>query len=165
MKDIKNRLSRYNNSIKLFNKEFEKSKKESIFEFSIISLVVIEREDFETFERERKKCPNRVERILYHGTSIEPTSNILTGLYRKSMDRGNSINGKGVYFTDLLDYAWYYGGEDGNRTNFYIIPKINDIFTVIVNSIYYDRNGFKQIKDISRNPGKNQKKKVFLNFK
>ena len=72
------------------------------------------------------------------------------------MDRGNSINGKGVYFTDLLDYAWYYGGEDGNRTNFYIIPKINDIFTVIVNSIYYDRNGFKQIKDISRNPGKNQ---------
>ena len=156
MKDIKNRLSRYNNSIKLFNKEFEKSKKESIFEFSIISLVVIEREDFETFERERKRCPHRVERILYHGTSIEPTSNILTGLYRKSMDRGNSINGKGVYFTDLLDYAWYYGGEAGNRTNFYIIPKINDIFTVIVNSIYYDRNGFKQIKDISRNPGKNQ---------
>ena len=105
-------------------------------------MVVIEREDFETFERERKKCPNRVERILYHGTSIEPTSNILTGLYIKSMDRGNSINGKGVYFTDLLDYTWYYGGEGGNRTNFYIIPKIEDTFTVIVNSIYYDRNGF-----------------------
>ena len=28
-----------------------------------------------------------------------------------------AINGKGVYFTDLLDYAWYYGGES-NRENF-----------------------------------------------
>ena len=55
MKDIKYRLSKYNNSIKLFNNEFEKSKKESIFEFSIISLVVIEREYFEKFEIERKK--------------------------------------------------------------------------------------------------------------
>ena len=31
MKDIKNRLSRYNNSIKLFIKEFEKSKKRKYF--------------------------------------------------------------------------------------------------------------------------------------
>ena len=156
MNDIKNRLSKYNNSIKLFNNEFEKSKKESIFEFSVISLVIIEREDFETFERERKKCPNRVERILYHGTSIEPISNILTGLYRKSMERNKAINGKGVYFTDLLDYGWYYGGEAGNRANFYSIPKIDDTFTVIVNSIYYNRNGFKQVTDNKRTPGKNE---------
>ncbi len=156
MKDIKYRLSKYNNSIKLFNNEFEKSKKESIFEFSIISLVVIEREDFETFERERKRCPHRVERILYHGTSIEPTSNILTGLYKKSMEKRKAINGKGVYFTDLLDYGWYYGGEKGNRANFHSVPKINDTFTVIVNSIYYNRNGFQQVKDGNRTPGKNQ---------
>ena len=154
--DIKCRLSKYNNCINLFNKEFIKAKKESIFEFSIISLVLIEREDFETFEEEREKCPNRVERILYHGTSIEPISNILTGLYRKSLETKKAINGKGVYFTDLLDYAWYYGGEDGNRANFSGIPKIDDTFTVIVNSIYYDRNGFEKVKDNSRTPGKNQ---------
>ena len=87
MNDIKCRLSKYNNCINLFNKEFIKAKKESIFEFSIISLVVIEREDFETFEKEREKCPNRVDRILYHGTSIKPISNILTGLYRKSIEK------------------------------------------------------------------------------
>ena len=156
MKDIKYRLSKYNNSIKLFNNEFEKSKKESIFEFSIISLVVIEREYFEKFEIERKKCPNRVDKILYHGTSIELTSNILTGLYRKSMEKRKAINGKGVYFTDLLDYAWYYGGEGGNRANFHSIPKVDDTFTVIVNSIYYNRNGFQQVKDGNRTPGKNQ---------
>ena len=71
----------------------------------MISLVVIEREDFERFETEREKCPNRVERILYHGTSVEPISGILTGLYRKSLERKKAINGPGVYFTDLLDYG------------------------------------------------------------
>ena len=81
--DIKNRLSVYNDYIKIFDKEFEKAKRGNIFEFSIISLVVIEREDFETFEIEREKCPNRVEKILYHGTSIEPISCILTGLFKR----------------------------------------------------------------------------------
>ena len=156
MLDIKNRLSRYNKYIKLFNKEFEKSKRESYLEFSVISLVVIEREDFERFETEREKCPNRVERILYHGTSVEPISGILTGLYRKSLERKKAINGPGVYFTDLLDYGWYYGGKDGNRANFSGIPQIEDTFTVIINSIYYDKSGFEQVFNSSRKPGKNQ---------
>ena len=43
--DISFRLSKYNKYMKLFNEEFEKAKKESIFEFSVTSLVVIERED------------------------------------------------------------------------------------------------------------------------
>ena len=69
--DIKNRLLKYNEYVNSFTKDFEERKRNSIFEFSIISLVIIEREDFQTFEKERKKCPNRVDRILYHGTSIE----------------------------------------------------------------------------------------------
>ena len=153
--DIKNRLSKYVNYVELFNKEFEKSKKESIFEFSVISLVVIEREDFETFEKERKKCPNRIDKILYHGTSVEPISSILTGLYRKSSERRHAINGEGVYFTDLLDYGWYYGGKD-NRANCCYAPRIDDTFTVIINSIYYDKNGFKKVNNDNRTPGKNQ---------
>ena len=135
MNNLKNLLSNYNNCIKFFNKEFIQAQKESILEFSIISLVIIEREDFEKFEQEREKCPNRVEKILYHGTSIEPASNILTGLYKKSLERKKAINGKGVYFTDLLDYAWYYGSEEGNRANFSGVPKINDTFTIIMNYI------------------------------
>ena len=154
--DIKSRLSQYIQCIKLFNKEFQKSKIASIFEFSVISLIVIEREDFETFERERNKCPNRIDKILYHGTSVVPISKILTRLYEQSLDIYKAINGKGVYFTDLLDYGWYYGGKDGNRANFSGIPKIGDTFTVIINSIYYDRNGFKQVNNGNRTPGKNQ---------
>ena len=159
MKDIKYRLSKYNNSIKLFNTEFQKAKKESILEFSVISLVIIERENFEIFEKERNNCPNRVDRILYHGTSIEPISKILTDVYKKSLEANKAINGKGVYFTDSLDYGWYYGGEGGNRKNFQGIPKIDDTFTVIVNSVYYDKNGFFHVKngnDSNRTPGKNQ---------
>ena len=44
--NIRNSLSKYNLYIEIFNKDFERSKKESIFEFSIISLVIMEREDF-----------------------------------------------------------------------------------------------------------------------
>ena len=108
MIDTNYHLSKYNKYIKLFEEEFEKSRKESIFEFSAVSLVIIEREDFENFEKEREKCPNRVEKILYHGTQIEPISCILTGLFKKSEERCYQ-HGKGVYFTDLLDYCWFYG--------------------------------------------------------
>ena len=156
MVGLKNILSNYNNCIGFFKKEFIRALKESIFEFSIISLAIIEREDFEKFEKERVKCPNRVEKILFHGTSIEPASSILTGLYKKSLEKKKAINGKGVYFTNLLDYAWYYGSEDGNRANFSGIPKINDTFTMIINYIYYDANGAKQVSDSKRTPGKNQ---------
>ena len=154
--DIRYRLSKYNKCIEFFNKEFEKSKRESFLEFSIISLVIMEREEFEKFEKEREKCPNRMERILYHGTNVEPISLILTGFYKKSSGPGKGINGKGVYFTDSLDYGWFYGGKESNRANFKGIPKINDTFTVILNYVYYDRNGFQQVYDSKRTPAKNQ---------
>ena len=155
MNNLKYLLSKYNNCIKLLNQEFEKAKKESIFEFSIISLVIIEREDFKIFEREREKCPNRVERILYHGACIEPISRTLTSVYRKLLENIKAINDKRVYFTVLLDYTWYYGGKN-NRANFKGIPKVNDTFSVIVNSIYYDKNGFEKVTNNNRSPGKNQ---------
>ena len=49
--EIKFRLSKYNGIIQLFNKEFEKAKRESIFEFSVISLVIMERQDFENMSK------------------------------------------------------------------------------------------------------------------
>ena len=108
--DIEKRLLKYEKYMSFFVKDFEERKKQSIFEFAIISLVVMEREDFEIFEKERKNCPNRIDRILYHGTSIEPISCILTGYFKKSVNKCYQ-HGKGVYFTDMLDYCWFYGGE------------------------------------------------------
>ena len=156
IKDISDKkylLGRYYKYIKKFNKEFKKSLKNSIFEFSVISIVIIERENLEIFEEERKKCPNRITRILYHGTGIEPISNILTSVYIKS--ESSCQHGVGVYFSDLLDYSWFYGGKN-NRANLNKIPKINDSFTTIVNYIYYDKTGYKKVNNSLRTPGKNQ---------
>ena len=154
--DIRSRLSKYNKYMKLFDYELKNAIKKSIFEFSMISIVIIEREDYNKFEDERKRCPNRVDRILYHGTGIEPISCILTNIYKISIGLGKAILGDGVYFTDCLDYAWYYGGQGDNRKNIKKIPKVDDIFTVIINVIYYDKNGFKQVWNRRRTPQKNQ---------
>ena len=160
--DIKKRLLNFNEYMKLFEKDFEKLKKDSIFEFAIISLVVAEREDLETFEKERKNCPNRVDKILYHGTQIEiikedgkirePIPSILTGFFHKSRC---IQHGEGIYFTDVLDNCWFYGGKD-NRCNGNVIPNINDTFTFIACAIYYDKKGFRRVYDWTYTPKKNE---------
>ena len=152
--DIRFRLSKYNKYMEFFMKEFDKTKKESIFEFSVISLVVMEREDFEKFKKEREKCPNRVDKILYHGTSIEPISCILTEQFKKSLEHYQ--HGKGVYFTDLLDYCWFYGSQDNNRANQNIIPRLEGIFTLIACSVYYNKKGFRKVTNSKYTPKKNE---------
>lgn len=97
IKNIQNILINYSEHMKLFEKEFERAKKNSIFEFSIISLAIIERNDYNSFSKERENCDNRVDRILFHGTGIEPISLILTKFFKNS--GGCYPHGKGVYFT------------------------------------------------------------------
>ena len=120
-------------------------------------MVVLDREDFDTFETEREKCPNRVEQILYHETQIHPISCILTGMFKKSIERCCQ-HGKGVYFTDNLDYCWFYGGLKNNRDNTNKIPRIGDFFTAITSCVYYNKNGFLKVKDYKTRiqPGKNE---------
>ena len=151
--DNQKRLINYNEYIKLFEKDFEKKKRDSIFEFSIISMVIMERENLSTFEKERQNCPNRIDKILYHGTNIERISCILTGDFWRSMK--SCQHGKGVYFTDMLDYCWFYGGAD-NRCNGNKIPKIDDTFTFIASAIYYNIKGFRKVKDSGYTPKKNE---------
>ena len=155
--DIKFHLGKYEIFYSLFEKQFDKALRNSVFEFSAVSLVVIDRQDYDTFETERKKCQNRVDRILFHGTQIQPISSILTGLFRKSINSGYQ-HGKGVYFTDSLDNCWFYGGVEGNRANMNIIPKVGDTFTCIASLVYYDKRGFLQVEDYKTRiqPGKNQ---------
>ena len=136
-------------------KNLKKQKRESIFEFSVISLVIMERQDFKKFIQEREKCPNRVDKILYHGTQIKPISLILEGEYKKSEEKSFQF-GKGVYFTDSLDYCWYYGGDVNNRSNLNNIPNVGETFTFIANSIYYDKELFNRVTDSKENPKKNE---------
>ena len=114
-------------------KILKQGKKIVFFKFSIISLVVTEKEDLQIFEKERKNCPNRVDKILYYGTQIEimqgekiinHISSILTSHFNESRW---IQHGRSIYFTDVLDNCWFYGGKN-NRCNGNIIPKIDDTF-------------------------------------
>ena len=150
------RLGKYKNYMEFLEKELDKSMRRSHFEFSPVSIAIIDRKDFDDFEKERRNCPNRVEKLLFHGTPIHPASCILTGIFRKS-ETAHYQHGKGVYFSDLLDYSWFYGGVT-NRSNMNIIPKIGDTFTAICSMVYYKEEGWLKVKDYKTReyPGKNE---------
>ena len=155
--DTKLRLGKYAKYSELLEKELNIYVRESVFEFSVISLVVIDRPDYDTFEKEREKCPNRVDRLLLHWTQIHPISCILTGVFHKSEVSGYQ-HGKGVYFTDSLDNCWFYGGEANKRGNINIIPNIGKTFTAVTSLVYYDKKGFLKVNDYQTRlqPGKNE---------
>ena len=162
IKDIIKRLHRYDKYIiKSFEKDFEKRLKQSIFEFSIASLVIMERRDFQTFEDGREKCQNRKDKVLYHGTQVESISSIFAGFYKKS-DK-HSQHGKGVYFTTSLDCCWFYGGEKGNRYNINIIPQVGDTFTFIANATYYNKNCKNRVVDFKYTPKTNEINYAYAN--
>ena len=152
--NLKLNLLKYNEELKLFSKGFEQAKRESIFEFSINSLVINERKDYDNFRIERESCPNRIDKLLFHGTSIDLISHILTG----SIQRARSMcysHGHSVYFTDFLDYLWHYGGANV-YTNFNKIPKVGNNFTLIACSTYYDKNGFRRVFSYKYDSHKNE---------
>ena len=152
---IRNCLGKYVEYVKQFEQEFERAKRDSVFEYSIISLEIIEREDLINFEKNRKKYKNKVDRVLFHGTTYESIANILTDLFRKS---SFVQHGKGVYFTEDIDSCWIYGSE--NKNNNYNrnlnIPKVGEYFSFIASAIYYDKKGFKRVYDNKYNPKKNE---------
>ena len=154
--DTKIRLGKYYSFVELLEKEFQNSLRRSVFEYTVISLVIIERNDFDFFEKERKNCPNRQDRLLFHGTQIHPITCILTGMFKISVE--HCQHGKGVYFTDDLDYCWFYGGDQDKRGNVNKIPGVGQIFTAIASLVYYDRSKFLQVKDYytREQPGKNE---------
>ena len=75
-------------------------------------------------------------------------------MFKRSEKSGYQY-GKGVYFTDSLDYAWYNGGIN-NRANLNKIPKIEERFVLVGSYIYYDKKGFKRVYDYKYTPAKNE---------
>ena len=140
-----------------FENDIIRALKHSVFEFSIVSLVILDRENFDIFENEKANCPNRCDQLLYHGTQIHPSSSLLNELLNKS-ENSNYQHGKGIYLTDSLDTCWFYGGPKGSRINIDKIPGIGDTFTSIVNIVYFNKNEFMLVNDLQTRPqpGKNE---------
>ena len=154
IREMINKLSKYEKDINLFNKEFYVALRNSLFEYSLVSATFVERNDFENFKKEREKCPNCADKLLFHGTIIRVIPHILTNNFIKAK---NNHFGKGIYFTDQIDYCFFYGSLKGDtRSNLGKIPKKGDEFTMIACSTYYDQTQFRRVYDHEYNPNKNE---------
>ena len=150
-------------------KDLENVFKESIFEYRITGLVVINNDKSKNeYEKEKNNCPNCETKILFHATQIKYGSKILTSNFIVGKD---NYYGMGVYFGDQLDYVkYYYKKDDNDQTNLCCIPKINDSFSIIVSEVYYDKSNFRQIynfdlhKVIDYFPNKQQLNSIFKKY-
>ena len=132
-----------------FESEFEKALQNSIFEYNTKLIAYIYRND-EEYRTGKLHCNNLKKKIVFHGTkSLFISSIMATQFYHAK----THFFGRGVYFTDLLDYAWFYaaetdkGTDNGKFRNVGIIPKVKDSFSLIASEIYYDNSIFEQVYD------------------
>ena len=137
------RLDKFN---EVFDIYFEKALKDSVFEYKIEYIFLVDKK-MDKYLEEKDKCTNRIEKIVFHSTKLNSAILIVKNQFRDS--KYHKI-GKGVYFTDKLDYAWRYSKGDSNReTN---IPKLGDYFSIVATDIYYDKN---KIEVVYNNSTKN----------
>ena len=146
-------LSSVNNELEdylhIFDEKFEEALKESIFEYNTKYIAFIYRYD-ENYNSGKSICQNIEKKILFHGTNSHCISLILASHFK---DSNCHIFGPGIYFSDLLDYTWYYAddsGKIGSRNNFNNIPKIGESFSFIVSNVYYNRDNFEQVYDCEK---------------
>ena len=136
-KEIIKNLEEHN---KLFDEEIEKALNNSIFEYKIIHVFMVYKDD-KQYLKEKIKCYNVITKILFHGTKVNNALSILSNKFNNARVH---IFGIGTYFTDVLDYAWFYAGEN-YRGNFYIIPKVGDSFSIVASEIYYDSSKLEKV--------------------
>ena len=140
-------LSKYVEYDSFFEKEFQKDLKNTIFDYSLISLGILEKKDEENYKTKRDSCPNSIKRILYHGSQISFISSILTDEFNYAKQ---PFYGMGIYFGDLIDYIYFYSGGKNLKTrrdNFGKTVSINSTFSFIASEVFYDNKKLKQIND------------------
>ena len=127
----------------LFDREIEKLLKESIFEYKITHIFLIVKES-NYFIEGKQLCENTETRILLHGTNVDAITKILKTQF---LNANVHIFGIGTYFTDMIDYSWYYASESiiNRRENFYRIPRVGDSFSVVASVIYYDNDKLEKV--------------------
>ena len=132
-----------------FEKEFIKAIKESIFDYSIISLAILDSKNFNKYEEAKKECPNCMKKLLFHGSQIGPISEIMSSEFKYTK---KAFYGMGIYFSDILDYISFYCGGDNyknRRKNFNKILSPNSTFSLIAAEIFYDKELLRHIRDAS----------------
>ena len=139
------KLSKYNDFNKLFEMNFSKALEMSYFEYTLVSLSIIEKKNRKNYLDSKKKCNNCKTQYLFHGTQIDPISNIVTNGFFYTR---KAFYGMGVYFSDMLDYIGFYcGGKtyEERRANFGKTIKVGETFSCIASETYYDKTKKKEI--------------------
>ena len=81
-----------------------------MFEYNTKFVTYIYRND-EIYKRAKLICNNIETKFLFHGARAWNISRILATNFFKAKTH---YSGDGIYFTDLLDYAWFYANEYDN---------------------------------------------------
>ena len=143
------KLMKFDEFNAFFENELENALKNSYFDYSVISIVLYEKSRRKKYLKERNKCPNCMKRVLFHGTQIDPISNIVTNEFKYTR---KAFYGMGIYFSDMLDYIGFYAGGtdyDTRRNNWCKIIPIQKTFSCVAAEIYYDEKKLKNIYDFS----------------
>jgi hypothetical protein len=128
-------LKNYGEYYDIFGESFEKALAYTIFEYQLINIYTVDRDDYEEFKKNKEKCLNAKEQLLFHGTKNEYLVSILKTCI--DINKNNAYKlGKGFYLSDLFEVSWRYGGGWSK------IPKVGDSFSVLVCNTYYSKDLF-----------------------
>ena len=134
------KLEEFNNEIE---KILDQARKESIFEFCVAGLSIINRDTTE-YENNKNNCNNLKTRFLFHGTSSNCSTLIVTSNFREGKVK---FFGPGIYMTDMLDYAGFYAFNNENCSKFVNhrrIRKKDETFVIVASQVYYDNSKYQK---------------------
>jgi len=123
---------------KVFDNDIEVALKNSIFEYKLEHLFIVDK-DSENYIKGKMNCNHRKEKILFHGTSNRVIIQILSSQFRDSLIH---LIGRGVYFTESLDYCSYFSVQEEmvKYKNYDRIRSVGESFSLIGSAIYYDQS-------------------------
>ena len=129
-------LKNYEEYYNIFEKGFEKALAFSIFEYQLVKIYTIDRDDYKLFIKNKAECEEVEEKLLFHGTKVEYIASILKTFV--DIDRNTCTKlGKGFYLSDLFEVSWRYrNSKDVDKK----IPEIGDSFPILVCNTFYSKN-------------------------
>ena len=142
-------LSKYEEFNLLFEKDFAEAIEKSYFDYSLIGVSIYQQDRRKKYLESYKECESPRVKYLFHGTQIDPISNIITNgfLYTRK-----PFYGMGIYFSDMLDYVSFYCGGNNYKTrrkNFGKTLPVGETFSCVGTEVYYSNDNIKNIYDFS----------------
>ena len=129
-------LKNYEEYYNIFERDFENALAFSIFEYELVKIYTIDRDDYKIFKENKDKCNEAVEQLLFHGTIVESIASILKTFVDIEKNQCSKI-GKGFYLSDLFEVSWRYRSSENVDDN---IPEIGDSFPILVCNTYHSKN-------------------------